>query len=322
MKPIRIGVVGCGDFGERHVRTVAALPEYELVALADRNTERATHLGRELGALACEDLPSMLAATPVDAVVIATPPAAHNDDIRVCLERSIPCLTEKPLVDTRAGWFELSQLSDAEKRLVCPAHISRFLPSFAQLQTELGDERVMTIRATRIVPRARLDLHGEVHPALSAMVHDLDLVRALIQSPLAAVHSEQEWVDVSRPFPQRVTATLEFAGGETAIVQNHWTQSHERQYIDATLDVETATQRAKMSLPGRALTLNREDGLHVPEIDLDGAVAGVPTGALATQLRHFAAYVSGARSHFDVPFDDALWSVDAALTIAEQMPAR
>jgi predicted dehydrogenase len=171
-----------------------------------------------------------------------------------------------------------------------------------------------------VVPAERLDLHGSEHPALVAMVHDLDLVRAFVTAELRDVTSVQRWTDDSRPHPQIVLAHLTFADGTVASVENYWTLPHSRQYIDARLEVTTDRSIGHVTVPASGLRVVHSGGEDLPDIELEATVAGLPVGALATQLRHFAACVRAGHRSPVVNVDDALWAVRVAARIAAQVP--
>jgi predicted dehydrogenase len=152
------------------------------------------------------------------------------------------------------------------------------------------------------------------------MVHDLDLVRAVVPGDLVDVTSVQSWTDPDRPYPQVVMAHLRFADGTLASVENHWTLPHARQYIDARLEVVTRSWTAHLRVPGGALRIVEQDGDVLPDTELDAAVAGLPVGALATQLRHFAQCVAQGRPSDVVDLEDAFWSVEVAARITAQQP--
>lgn len=317
-KALRVAVVGTGDFGQRHVSTIASLPEFDLAAVVDRDSSRAGQVAAAHGVPAFESFGQLLDELQVDAAVIATPPAAHFADLRIAVERGIPVLVEKPVVADASDLQNLESLSDRQRSLVLPAHISRYLPSFAALRQRLHGEQVRAIRAVRYVPAERIAMHGESHPSLSAMVHDFDLIRALVSSDLVKVSSEQSWIDSSRPHPQAVFVHLAFADGTIASVDNLWTMPHSRQYIDARLEVSSDNVYASLSLPGGEVTFSTPEGDFAPAVELEGSVFGVPVGALATQLRYFAMHAAGTATEKAVTLDDALWSVRLALTVQEQ----
>lgn len=320
---IRVAVVGAGDFGRRHIAALAALPEFDLVAVADRNEEAALEAAQLHGTRPFSSLEAILATggiddVGIDAVVIATPPAAHMADLLMALDHGLPVLVEKPVVTSEEDLAGLESLPAALRRLVLPGHISRYLPSFCALRERMRGETVRAIRAVRYVPRERLAMHGESHPALSAMVHDFDLIRALVPSELAHVSSVQSWIDPARPHPQAVFVHLRFADGTVASVDNLWTLPHARKYIDARLEVSSDATLAVLSLPGGEVSLATSAGEYAPAVELEGSVYGVPAGALANQLRYFAAHVQGTAVDTAVTLEDALWSVRLALQVQRQ----
>lgn len=318
MNRVCVVVVGAGDFGVRHIATAAALEEIELVGVADCDLDRARAAVVHYGGRAYPGLQEALDGERPDAVVIATPAHAHMTDLRRAVGQGIPVLVEKPIVSTVREVHELESLTSAEKDLVYPAHVSRFLPSFVRLRSAVAERRVRLIRAVRVVPAERVALHGDVHPALAAMVHDLDLVRALIASPVERIESEHAWIDPSRPHAQVVVAHLRFADGALVSIDNTWTMPHSRQYIDARLEVHADGFSGSLQLPGGGVSLSDVTGDYRPDYELDAFAYGIPVGALATQLRHFSGHVAGRLSEPAVTVEDALWSVRIALEIADQ----
>jgi predicted dehydrogenase len=322
VQAVRVGVVGAGDFGIRHVAVAAALPEVELVAVADPSPSRAELVNSRWAVPTCRDVRELLREHAPEAVVIATPQSLHLSDLTAAVTAGVHALVEKPIISAGEEADELQRLCAAHPEVVVmPAHVSRFLPSVATLRDRLAGERVTAVRAVRVVPTERLDLHGGEHPALVAMVHDLDIVRAFVSAELRDVTSVQRWTDDARPHPQVVLAHLTFADGTVASVENYWTLPHSRQYIDARLEVTTDRSIGHVTVPGAGLRLVRPAGDEVPDIELEATVAGLPVGALATQLRHFAACVRAGHESPVVTVDDALWAVRVAARIAQQVPA-
>jgi predicted dehydrogenase len=58
---LRVGVIGLGYFGERHARIYEGIPNARLVAVCDRDEERASALGKRLGAASVGDHRALLA---------------------------------------------------------------------------------------------------------------------------------------------------------------------------------------------------------------------------------------------------------------------
>lgn len=318
LNTIRVAVIGAGDFGRRHIATIAALPEFTLVAVADRNLSSAQNIASKYAAAAFGSFEEVLRETEIHAVVIATPANAHFSDVRRAVDHGIHVLVEKPIVVAADELDYLDGLPSELRRLILPGHISRYIPSFAALRQRMHDERIRSIRAVRYVPKERLAMHGEVHPALSAMVHDFDLIRALVSTELVRVQSEQAWVDPSMEHPQIVVVHLRFADGTIASVENFWTMTHSRRYVDARLEVSSDSSFASLSLPSGGVRFETAEGEYEPALELEGSLYGMPVGAMANQLRYFAAYTAGRGVEPSVTLEDALWSVRVALTVERQ----
>jgi predicted dehydrogenase len=97
MPQTTIGVIGAGYIAGRHVATLSAVPDTAVVAVCDPQRDRATSLAARCGARAYADYEAMLAETPVDAVYVCVPPAAHGSPERAALRRGLPIFVEKPL---------------------------------------------------------------------------------------------------------------------------------------------------------------------------------------------------------------------------------
>src|SRR5258707_5602670 len=93
----RIGVVGCGRMGRKHAITCHQARNAAVVAVSDVDTARAEALAAEVGAAVYPESQSMLTEVPVDAIIIATPPAARLSVIEAAASKGIAVFTEKPL---------------------------------------------------------------------------------------------------------------------------------------------------------------------------------------------------------------------------------
>ena len=93
---MRVGVVGCGYWGSKHVRVLHGIPEVTQVAAIDRIQDRLLSLKRGFPQLATytnlED-----ALDDVDAVIIATPPRTHASLAMAAIAAGKSVLVEKPL---------------------------------------------------------------------------------------------------------------------------------------------------------------------------------------------------------------------------------
>lgn len=102
MHAVRWGVIGASGFAQRRTipEGIVAAANSELAAVCARNEERIRAVGERFGVPWFTDVEAMLTGSELDAVYIASPPAAHLAHARACAERGLHVLCEKPLAHT------------------------------------------------------------------------------------------------------------------------------------------------------------------------------------------------------------------------------
>jgi predicted dehydrogenase len=95
----RVGVVGVGYWGSKHVRVLNALERVSSVAVIDPRQERLDALTRTFPSI--QAFTSLQAALPaVDGVIVATPPTTHVPIALAAIAAGKHVLVEKPLATT------------------------------------------------------------------------------------------------------------------------------------------------------------------------------------------------------------------------------
>jgi len=104
-KPLRVGVLGTGNWGRVHIEAYWRNPETELVAICGlRNRERAERMAKQYGATPYLDLGEMLEKEKLDLVSLITPDDQHYEPYRQALQAGVNCFLEKPLcLDVQQG---------------------------------------------------------------------------------------------------------------------------------------------------------------------------------------------------------------------------
>jgi predicted dehydrogenase len=139
-QPLRIGIVGCGGISERHAHGAAATDAVSIVACCDVRPDIAQEWSRRHG---CErayaDYLTMVREHELDAVLIATWPNLHRDQVLGCLEagaRSILC--EKSLALTGVEAIEIWTAAGEAGALVVEGFMYRHHPAIAGIDELLA----------------------------------------------------------------------------------------------------------------------------------------------------------------------------------------
>lgn len=181
MVQLRIGIAGAGHFGRFHALKVAANPRAALAGLYDPRTERAESVGREAGRAPSLPFDRLLEAS--DALIIAAPAEAHFELATQALEAGRHVLVEKPIAATLEQADHLASLARRHGKVLQVGHLLRYSAEHRAISSRI--QRPLYIDATRIAPFKPRGT--DVSVILDLMIHDLDLVLALVDSPIRSV---------------------------------------------------------------------------------------------------------------------------------------
>ena len=206
---VRIGVIGAGHFGRYHALKVAASDRAELAGIHDVDTERARTVGWETGA---PELPLEALLNASDAVIVAAPADAHHDLASRALRAGKHVLVEKPIASTLEQADDLAALASASGLVLQVGHLERFSAAYQELTRHA--KAPLYIEAVRIAPFKPRGT--DVSVILDLMIHDLDLVLALIDSPIESV--DAVGAAVASPHEDIANTRLRFTSGAVATV--------------------------------------------------------------------------------------------------------
>lgn len=97
MKKVRIGIVGVGNMGSAHIKSVAEIEKAELAAICDLDKTKADEKAKAAGCKAFYNATEMLESGNIDAVIIATPHYDHLPIAAKAFECGVHVLSEKPI---------------------------------------------------------------------------------------------------------------------------------------------------------------------------------------------------------------------------------
>jgi predicted dehydrogenase len=113
MEKIKVGVIGVGQIGKRHVAGYADMPDVEIVAVADLNQAEAQRVAAENGiANAFGDFRELLALPEIQAVDVCLHNNFHAPVSIAAMEAGKDVFCEKPMAGTFADAITMRQASE------------------------------------------------------------------------------------------------------------------------------------------------------------------------------------------------------------------
>ncbi len=205
---VRVGIIGVGKLGSRHLHHLRQLPQARVVGIFDTDPEVQKRYASEKGLRVFSSAEKLI--DEVEAVVIASPTSTHYMYAREALRRSRHVFVEKPMAETLDQARELTALADEAGVKTQVGYVERFNPAFVAAQPVIT--RPLYINAQRLAPFTHRG--ADVSVVLDLMTHDIDLLLSMTKGSLSGVHATG--VAVVTDQPDMVSAYLEFDTGLVA----------------------------------------------------------------------------------------------------------
>jgi predicted dehydrogenase len=202
MDGIRIGVIGCGYWGSKHVRVMHGVDGASEVALIDERTERLESFARLFPT--ARGFTSLAEALPhVDAVVVATPPTSHVPIALEAMAAGKHVLVEKPLATSTAGAEQLVTRAAEAGVVLMVGHTFEYNSAIWKLRALIESQALGDIY---YLDSARLNLglyQPDVNVVQDLAPHDVSIMNNLLGrcpdtvEAWAARHAHRRFEDVA-----------------------------------------------------------------------------------------------------------------------------
>jgi predicted dehydrogenase len=185
---MRIGVLGCGYWGSKHLRVLQHVGGVDQVVAIDSREDRRLSLQRSFPSLpSFRDL--ALALPHVDALVIATPPSTHLSLALQGLRAGKHVLVEKPMTTSTASARRLIDEAETASLTLMVGHTFEYNAAVWKLHDvttsgELGD--------VYYIDTARLNLglyQSDINVIWDLAPHDISIINHLLRSKPTTVQS-------------------------------------------------------------------------------------------------------------------------------------
>jgi predicted dehydrogenase len=277
---LRVAVIGVGHLGRHHARILSTLEGAQLVAVVDTNAERAAAAAASTGAPARADFREIIG--DVDAVTVAVPTERHRDVALPFLEHGVAVLVEKPMARSLSEADDLVAAARASGATLAVGHTERYNPAVAAVLPLVTSPRFIEVHRLGAFPDRSLD----IDVVFDLMIHDLDIILALVRSEVESI--EAVGVPVLTSKYDIANARLRFASGCIANVTASRISKERVRKIrffqpDAYLSIDYAAQEvegwrlvrrdgARPAIEGGPLPVERDEPLRRELADFVRAV--------------------------------------------------
>lgn len=262
-KKIRLGVIGCGRMGITHYSIINAFPEVEVVAVADPSIFTMMMVGKYLPVKVYKEYSELFKGSPVDAVLVCTPPASHFMILKEAAHHGIHAFVEKPFTTSLKDGAELASLFESRGLVNQVGYVNRFNDVFIRMK-DLIDEGVVgriirfksemfssTITRTDNGSGWRATHESGGGAVFEMATHAIDLVNFLVGKPDKITGASLNQI-YSRNVEDAVSATFLYTTGMTGTIYINWSDTS---YRKPTNKIEIFGEGGKMIVDQHSLKI-------------------------------------------------------------------
>lgn len=317
-------VIGLGVMGERHAAIWQELPTTRLVSVFDIVPDRAQAIS---GALGCDAAASIAAAVnrpDVDLVSVCTDDGRHVEPCLAAAAAGKHILLEKPLATSLEDCDAIMAACASAGVKLMVGHVVRFDPRYAVARQAIAEGAVGDIvqvygRRNNIVDSGRR-IAPRTSVAFFLGVHDLDLMRWFVGAEAVKVHAESACKVLAEVAAEdSIMALLKYESGAVGCLETCWVMPKGIPCtLDARLEVIGTEGMVRVTVGDEGCTVISPDRATRPDILYGPQFHGQQSGALRTQLEHFADCVGLDREPVISP-QDARAAVELAVAIHDSL---
>ncbi len=217
---VKVGFIGCGGMNRGHMNTVKGIATAKIVAVCDLQKDRAKDAAEMFEARAYTDYAKMIENEEIDAMFVALPPFAHEDQELLAAKKGIHLFVEKPVALTMAKAKQIERAIAQAGVIATAGFQDRYQDIVAQLKKMLEKTRPGLIMGYWVggMPgvmwwRQRNQSGGQ---AVEQTIHTFDMARYLFGDvkTVHAVYSKGLMTDVPKYTVEDASAVnLQFKSG-------------------------------------------------------------------------------------------------------------
>ena len=216
----RVGVIGCGRWGSKHLRALENLAEeanIECIVACDVNATALARIERD-GILLHNDPFTLVDQFSLDSVIVATPNETHYALGTMFLNKGIDVFLEKPIATAFDDASSLVSTSVHEGKTLKSGFLLRFHPCIIDARNQIRSGKIGAIQSIRYSKNVQRQGDESSHALDTLAIHGIDLAEFLLdgQTPLriSEVVGSRTSCALTLEYPNQVEISID-VGWET-----------------------------------------------------------------------------------------------------------
>ena len=202
---LKVGVLGAGHLGKIHLKLLDQSSKYDLIGFYDPDIANGQRVEKEFDYKYFEQLDDLIDS--VEVVDIVTPTLSHYNCAIKAISKGKHIFIEKPITNTLEEAEHIRLLVSENNLRGQVGHVERFNPAFKAIRYEIINPMFIEChRLAEFYPRGT-----DVPVVLDLMIHDIDIILSVVQSPVLSIQANG--VSVISETPDIANARIEFENG-------------------------------------------------------------------------------------------------------------
>jgi UDP-N-acetylglucosamine 3-dehydrogenase len=234
MRKLGVAVIGTGFWGKNHARVYKELESTELVAICDKNAERAKTIANQFGVKAYTNSAMMMRNEEIEAVSVCTWSTSLAKEALRALKCGKHVLVEKPMATSTKQAEKLVVIAKQNGLHFTVGFLMRFIPGLCHIRKAVEKEKIgQLVCATAKRVSQWPERIGDVGVVKDTAIHDIDVMRFVFGEDPISVYAKVGAMR-HKKFEDYALIMLTFADGKSAFIESNWLTPYKTRALTVT----------------------------------------------------------------------------------------
>lgn len=233
-KKIGVAVIGTGFWGKNHAKAYKEIESTNLIAICDKNADRAKIIADQFGVKAYTDSKQMLKNKEIEAVSVCTWSTVLANEALIALQAGRHVLVEKPMAADVKQAERLLKTAQNNGLHLTVGFLTRFIPGLQHIQHAIARKEIgELVCATAIRVTQWPERIGDVGVIKDTAIHDIDVMQYLTGENPTAVFAKTGNMK-HRTFEDYAHVMLTYKDGKSAFIESNWLTPYKTRTLTVT----------------------------------------------------------------------------------------